>query len=129
MLEKLDGCLEAKEPPNSGDCERVCSGGAQPPPAPIACQPASNGDASPKELLVERNGGIGTIAKEPTSDCAKRTQPTSIQFVRSDSVDSRTEEVNGMKDRDDISVKSRSMSLTSSCSLSITITNDGKIDC
>ncbi|XP_016839631.1 TBC1 domain family member 16 isoform X1 [Nasonia vitripennis] len=129
--DKLDGCLEAKEPVNCRDCERVCSGGTKAPP-PIACQPAaSNGDASPKELSIERNGGVGSIAKEPTSDCARRSQPTSIQFIRSDSTDSRSEEVNGVKDRvkdgDDISVKSRSMSLTSTCSLSIVITNDEEI--
>ncbi|XP_058790396.1 TBC1 domain family member 16 isoform X2 [Phymastichus coffea] len=97
--EKIDVCLEAKEPPNSTDCERICSGGGRP-ETPIASQPSSNG--------FEHS--------EP-----KKT-PLPPAFVRSDSTDSRTED-NGNKD-DTASIKSRSMSLTSMSSLSIIMSND-----
>lgn len=99
--DKVDVCLEVKEPPNTMDCERICSGGR--PETPIACQPSSNGfeHIDPKKPSI------------------------TPAFVRSDSIDSRTEE-NGTNKDDTASIKSRSMSLTSMSSLSIINSNDGK---
>ena len=118
ILDKIDGCQEAKEPPNSMDCERICSGGGMTPP-PIACQP-KNGEVS----IIDSNG------MEPGKSL--KSQIANVQFVRSESTESKNEEngiicVNKDKERDDVSVKSRSLSLTSMNSLlSITITNDGQ---
>lgn len=94
-----------------GDCERVCSGTGT--ASPIACQP-TNGE----NTLPERNG-VNNLSDATTLEGVKKGQGmANIQFVRSDSSDSKPE--------DEISIKSRSMSLTSMCSLSYTFTNDGK---
>lgn len=100
-----------------GDCERVCSGGNA---SPIASQP-TNGD----NTIPERNG-VNNMSDSTTLDGGKKSQGmTNIRFVRSDSTDSKPEE-NGKDKEDNVSIKSRSMSLTSMCSLSYTFTNDGK---
>jgi hypothetical protein len=115
---KLDVCLEAKEPVNCGDCERVCSG---------------SGYSYNYDFLRRRNPA-------GSNDHSESTEAEN----RSDSMGSRNEKNEDTKERnlndgdvrsiddeprfafyDDASIKSRSLSLTSSCSLSISMPTDG----
>ncbi|KAH0956015.1 hypothetical protein HN011_009692 [Eciton burchellii] len=116
---KLDVCLEAKEPVNCGDCERVCSG---------------SGYSYSYDFLRRRNPA-------GSNDHSESTEAEN----RSDSMGSRNEKNEDTKERnlndgdvrsiddeprfafyDDASIKSRSLSLTSSCSLSISMPTDAE---
>ncbi|KAL7295532.1 hypothetical protein TKK_0011176 [Trichogramma kaykai] len=124
-LEKIDGAQEAKEPPNSLDCERVCSGGASTPP-PIFCQP-KNGDATigtdPLGSDVPGRSSTAAVAAAAAADAEAQQPSSSVQYSRSESSESKNDDGNelGLKD------KSRSLSLTSMNSLSITINNDEEL--
>lgn len=121
---KLDVCLEVKEAVDCGDCERVCSGSSYGP--------------LPSGRRDHRSSGIAT-----TTDGEK---PAEAENRRVDSIEgSRNEENGDSKERgpndssdaksideeprfsfhDDANIKSRSLSLTSTCSLSIAVPTDG----
>ncbi|XP_043289234.1 TBC1 domain family member 16 isoform X2 [Venturia canescens] len=151
--ERLDVCLEVKEPISCSDCERVCSGGKSRKPSIESGATAESSD-KPETEDTEKPGvpGISEIDnpvskvdseqtdKHSESNCETDEKVsnddklcnTRAHRLRSDSLDSRIFENGCSGDRrnvdtgdlknslrDDISVKSRSMSLTSTCSLSI----------
>lgn len=115
---KLDVCLEAKEPVNCGDCERVCSG--------------SSYD------FLRRRGPTSTAGDSESVEAENRPDSDSMTVMtrneKNGDLKERSANENDAKSvdeeprlpfRDDVSVKSRSLSLTSTCSLSISMSTDG----
>lgn len=113
---KLDVCLEAKEPVSCGDCERVCSGSGYDFPR------RNIGNESEKNT-GERTENRGT----PDSESRKNEKNDDSKEGNFNESDIRSgDEEPRLSFRDDISIKSRSLSLTSNCSLSISISTDGR---
>ncbi|XP_076752049.1 TBC1 domain family member 16 [Xylocopa sonorina] len=158
--EKVDVCLEVKEPINCGDCERVCSGGFP-----------RNGRHGNDDAET-RNDDRESLCEDPTllRSESKETSATnrqenyhrsdsssviiheesdhsiSLNRLRSESLGSKNDENQWCKDSkisethesdrksldeelrypycDDVSLKSRSMSLTSTCSLSVGMSSE-----
>lgn len=113
---KLDVCLEAKEPVTCGDCERVCSG--------------SGCDFSrPRDSSVINDGENSTESTENQSySIESRNEKNGDSKDRSCNRDSDARSIDEEARflfRDDVSIKSRSLSLTSTCSLSISVSTDG----
>ncbi|XP_076247718.1 TBC1 domain family member 16 [Calliopsis andreniformis] len=144
--EKVDVCLEVKEPVNCGDCERVCSGGF-----PRSSQRGSDDGKNERENSCDDQ----TVFISETKETARQTnhyqadsssgtgqegndQSISLNRLRSQSLDLRHDDNRQFRDPkdgtqedgksideeprnlcDDVSLKSRSMSLTSTCSLSV----------
>lgn len=106
------------------DCERVCSGGTAPgtPERNGGLQPLTNGCGKLTEQEIDDAAG-----KKPTTTTGGGGVQQQQQVMRSDSGDSRTEEP--PTNRDDVSIKSRSLSLTSMSSLSVIAANDGELLC
>ncbi|KAG7189432.1 hypothetical protein KM043_017134 [Ampulex compressa] len=167
VLEKVDVCLEVKEPINCGDCERVCSGGitrdarrhddenvAKGCAGESFCnnrttvtrdeqKDASSGETNCRINYTGQNDGASPRMIQEEGDPG-----ISLNHLRSESLDSKNGEVQHLKDRrtaestdsdgksideesrmpycDDASIKSRSMSLTSTCSLSVTAASDAE---
>ncbi|KAK2588253.1 hypothetical protein KPH14_004283 [Odynerus spinipes] len=149
LEERVDVCLEAKEPIRCGDCERVCSGGfsaglriceekeiskgaVENKTENAECKNLSNGEG--KGSNNERSAS-GIIRKEKdrgnnfnhshsksTEEVEKCKERTSMDTADNDS--KHTEEDRTHSCCDDVSIKSRSMSLTSTCSLSISAHTD-----
>lgn len=162
--EKVDVCLEVKEPINCGDCERVCSGGSA-----RGARPENEGNTDTKkddrEGLCEdgsvlasgiketANVDINRKANDHRSDSSSITiheesdHSISLNRLRSGSLGSKYDESQRCKHEknfetsegdgksideelrypycDDTSLKSRSMSLTSTCSLSVGVSSEG----
>lgn len=145
--ERLDVCLEVKEPINCSDCERVCSGGKSRKPCndtgataelsekqETADTEKSQVDNPTLKIDSEKN----VKSNESNRENDDKLRNNRVHRLRSDSLDSRVFENGSYADRrnvddgesknslrDDGSVKSRSMSLTSTCSLSIAGSTDG----
>lgn len=114
---KLDVCLEAKEAVNCGDCERVCSGSGH--DFPRRREPDAttvNGDAN-AENRPEQPGPAESRNEE--ENCGSKEGGNDGGDAKSIDEELR------LSLRDDVSVKSRSLSLTSTCSLSNAVPTDG----
>lgn len=135
---KLDVCLEAKEPVNCGDCERVCSDSGyrygydflrrRDPSRPV-----DHDDKDAKTIEIENTEteerrtnvdpnvdlNVGDSSNDKNGDSKERAFNNEIEDARSIDEEPR------FSFRDDTSVKSRSLSLTSTCSLSISVPTDG----
>ncbi|XP_034174364.2 TBC1 domain family member 16 [Osmia lignaria lignaria] len=156
--EKVDVCLEVKEPVNCGDCERVCSGGF-PRNARDEVRDAnlkndardnSSEDQNVSETK-ERDANVNRRVDYYQSDNSSVTihedndHSISLNRLRSESLDCKHGE--NQKDQkiesqdvdrkstdeelrypycDDVSFKSRSMSLTSTCSLSVGVSSEAE---
>lgn len=144
--EKVDVCVEAKVPARWGDCERVCSGGFSAGSRVCKEEDASkdlvkdkkdsaesrnlsNGEG--KESMDERSSS-GTIRKERDRENFSHSHLESVEkiekckeCVNNDS--KRVEEDRLHSCCDNVSIKSRSMSLTSNCSLLISANTDEEI--
>jgi len=121
---KLDVCLEAKEPVNCGDCERVCSG---------------SGYRCDYDFLRRRDPGMIDRDDENAkieNEIENRSNADSMDSSNKKNRDLKEQVFNEIDARsideeprflfhDDVSVKSRSLSLTSTCSLSISVPIDG----
>lgn len=120
---KLDVCLEAKEPVNCGDCERVCSGSSY-----------------DEHHLRRREQSASTAGDGEGNEAAETSRPDADSTVTRNERNGDSKERRGANEnadaksideeprapfRDDASVKSRSLSLTSTCSLSISMSTDG----
>lgn len=106
----IDVCLEAKEPVDCGDCERVCSG-------------------SGYDFRRRHPGMVDRDDKnaKPTTETESEKRPNEELKERdfNNEIDARSiDEEPRFSFRDDTSVKSRSLSLTSTCSLSISVPTD-----
>lgn len=157
--EKVDVCLEVKEPVNCGDCERVCSGGF-----PRSSQQENDNakrddrQGTCNDQIVFKSGTKEAVIRQ-TNHCQSDSSPAviheesdhsiSLNRLRSQSLDLKHDESRHLKDQktlethegdgksideepksafcDDISLKSRSMSLTSTCSLSVGASADYNI--
>lgn len=122
----IDVCLEAKEPVDYGDCERVCSG--------------SGFDFRRRHpgMAVDRDVKNAKIESETETETEKHPNADSVNSSNEKNEDSKERDFNNDIDgrsihdeeprfssyRDDTSVKSRSLSLTSTCSLSISVPTD-----
>lgn len=159
--EKVDVCLEVKEPVNCGDCERICSGGF---PRSARLQnddkdtKNDNGDrlCDHQTVLTTESKEIPNVNRKTNYHRSDNSTITiheesdhsiSLNQLRSESLSLRYDENQQCKDQktsetqesdgisideelkypycDDISLKSRSMSLTSTCSLSVGVTSEG----
>ncbi|KAL2716334.1 TBC1 domain family member 16-like isoform X1 [Vespula squamosa] len=114
--ERVDVCLEAKEPIRCGDCERVCSGGF------------STGVRICEE--EDSSKDIGIIRKERGQE-VNRFHSESVEEAEKykNTVDNDYKNVEDDRIHlcyDNVSIKSRSMSLTSTCSLSISTNTDAE---
>lgn len=114
---KLDVCLEAKEPVTCGDCERVCSGSSHGYDDFLNRRARTVVNDSENSETEDRSN-VESI--EPKNDGTEEFKERG-----KDSDTKSTDEEPRFSYCDDISIKSRSLSLTSTCSLSIAITNDG----
>lgn len=114
---KLDVCLEAKEPVNCGDCERVCSGSGY--EFPRRRDPDDESEKNAGERIENPRPDSAESRK-----CEKNGDSKERNFNESDA--RSVDEEPRLFYRDDVSVKSRSLSLTSTCSLSISISTDGR---
>ncbi|XP_012214749.1 TBC1 domain family member 16 [Linepithema humile] len=116
---KLDVCLEAKEPVNCGDCERVCSGSSYGYDFLRRRDPSTAGDGESIEAENRPDSDSTTVTRnEKNGDLKER----SANENDAKSVDEEPR----LPFRDDVSVKSRSLSLTSTCSLSISMSTDAE---
>lgn len=159
--EKVDVCLEVKEPINCGDCERVCSGGF-PRSARLEGDDTKNDDAESicdhqtlltSEVKETPNVNINRETNYHRSDSLSSTiheesdHSIGLNQLRSQSLNLKHDENQQCKDKkvseshendgisideemrypycDDTSLKSRSMSLTSTCSLSVGVSSEG----
>lgn len=120
---KLDVCLEAKEPVDYGDCERVCSGSGydfrrrHPGVIDRDDKNAKTATKTETETDTERRPNAADSSDEKNRDSKERNFNNEI--------DARSiDEEPRFSFRDDTSVKSRSLSLTSTCSLSISVPTD-----
>lgn len=120
---KIDVCLEVKEPVSCGDCERICSGGFLRNRVLFREEQKSssqNGDSnlnSNGEFKVNGEAVEGKVhTTEPRSESLE-SRSEELKDRRKEDFDRRSLDEDG---RDDTSLPSRSMSLTSSCSLSVT---------
>ncbi|KYN04386.1 PREDICTED: TBC1 domain family member 16 [Cyphomyrmex costatus] len=118
---KLDVCLEAKEPVNCGDCERVCSSSGY-----------RYGNDFPRHQdssTVNRDGENATtieIENRPNADSSNEKNGD-LKERDFNEIDARSiDEEPRFLYRDDVSVKSRSLSLTSTCSFSISVSTDAE---
>ena len=186
--ERVDVCLEVKEPINCSDCERVCSGGTSTISAGTGIISSGTSNTSGGDERQAKKDGESVLDKsmvikledvdlelgvnrerkvkdfgvvddmkietrslenengETIMETGKlrgtegnisnqgRVKSLKMHRLRSDSLDSRVFENGSGMDRrnllddvfkDDVSVKSRSMSLTSTCSLNIGGSTDG----
>lgn len=150
--ERVDVCLEVKEPINCSDCERVCSGGPSRDSRrdfESSVLPTADNEREAKadvEVVVENSeetvsNGESLVEKRDNGGIVTggdRARATKLSRLRSDSMDSRIFENGSSIDRrllddgetrnslrDDLSIKSRSMSLTSTCSLTVGASTDG----
>ncbi|KMQ95603.1 tbc1 domain family member 16 [Lasius niger] len=114
---KLDVCLEAKEPVNCGDCERVCSGSGY--EFPRRRDPSDGGEKNAGERIENPRPDSAESRK-----CEKNGDSKERNFNESDA--RSVDEEPRLSCRDDVSVKSRSLSLTSTCSLSISVSTDAE---
>lgn len=121
---KLDVCLEAKEPVNCGDCERVCSG---------------SGYSYGYDFLRRRDPGGSSDHGSGGESAETENRPDSTGSRNEKNDDPKERNLNDgdarsideeprFSFRDDGSIKSRSLSLTSSCSLSISMPTDGTLN-
>lgn len=157
--EKVDVCLEVKEPVNCGDCERVCSGGFS------RNARFENDDTKNNDNLCDHQVMLTSEIKEiPNVNINRQTNyhrsdnlsttiheendhSISLNQLRSESLSSKYDKNQYCKDQkvsethesdgisideelkypyyDDVSLKSRSMSLTSTCSLSVGVSSEG----
>lgn len=143
--EKVDVCLEVKEPVNCGDCERVCSGGfprnkrldeVSGKNEPAVLEAPAKGDAKPNcqtdspsaTPYEESDRGINLnhLRSESASKFEGRGFKVHKASESSDGDGKSVDEELRLPCYDDSSVKSRSMSLTSTCSLSVTVPADGE---
>lgn len=119
---KLDVCLEAKEPVNCGDCERVCSG---------------SGYSYGYDFLRRRDPGGSSDHGSGGESAETENRPDSTGSRNEKNDDPKERNLNDgdarsideeprFSFRDDGSIKSRSLSLTSSCSLSISMPTDAE---
>lgn len=113
---KLDVCLEAKEPVNCGDCERVCSGSGYDFPR----RPGNESEKNIDERTENRSTPDSADSRKNERNGDSKERNFNESDVRSVDEEAR------LSYRDDASVKSRSLSLTSTCSLSISISADGR---
>lgn len=131
---RLDVCLEAKEPVNCGDCERVCSSSSYRSSYGNDFPPHRERDPS---VTLDRNDDANATAIETDNEIENR--PNSSNEKNQDrlvkerdcfnEIDARSIDEDprfSYRDRDDVSVKSRSLSLTSTCSLSISVSTDAE---
>ena len=110
--DKIDGCLEAKETIDCKDCERVCSGGYVRPKTDLPEIIMTVNGNGPNDIL-EKNGLL-------KNNLINNEKKTINKIVRSESEEN-------FKERDDnTSIKSRSLSLTSTNSMSLIGSGDGK---
>ncbi|KAG5347202.1 TBC16 protein, partial [Acromyrmex charruanus] len=130
---KLDVCLEAKEPVDCGDCERVCSSSI--------CRSNYGNDAFSSHrnpgITLDRNdeNAATAIETETETEIENRPNRADSSNEKSDAGDRLLKERDCFNEideeprfsyRDDVSVKSRSLSLTSTCSWSISISTDAE---
>ena len=149
--------LKVKEPVNCGDCERVCSGGNSTPilvepssciqnhtensqeeiepncASPKTSEASSCPESNDEEILKQR------VKIDEISATSNSLEKSNGIYEKSDSFQERKfpevfEQNEKMIDEeprflysDNTSIKSRSLSLTSNCSLFVTSSNDGKI--
>ncbi|XP_043795970.1 TBC1 domain family member 16 [Apis laboriosa] len=159
--EKVDVCLEVKEPVNCGDCERVCSGGFS------RNARFENDDTKNNDNLCDHQVMLTSEIKEiPNVNINRQTNyhrsdnlsttiheendhSISLNQLHSESLNSKYDENQYCKDQkcvsethendgisideelkypyyDDVSLKSRSMSLTSTCSLSVGVSSEAE---
>ncbi|XP_078036787.1 TBC1 domain family member 16 [Augochlora pura] len=157
--EKVDVCLEVKEPINCGDCERVCSGGFprtagsglddckeknEDKEQNYLCDDKATASLETKETsnesddLIEKNHQSDTspTVTHEESNCSEDLNQSRTEFVSEKHDESQNyNDEKGIKIQecdgksmdeelrypyyDDGSLKSRSMSLSSTCSLSV----------
>jgi len=130
---KLDVCLEAKESIDCGDCERVCSSSI--------CRSSYGNDFPPHRnpgVILDCNDENAIIAIETeienppnradSSGFNEKNDNRDRLLKERDSFNEIDEEPGRFSYRDDVSVKSRSLSLTSTCSWSISVSTDGRIE-
>ncbi|XP_033221516.1 TBC1 domain family member 16 [Belonocnema kinseyi] len=155
--ERVDVCLEVKEPVNCGDCERVCSGGNSTSTPLEPSQPLKNyteysqdesepSCASPKtsdaSTFSETNGEVTLKHQEnidegqAISNSLEKSngilkEEDSFQERKFPEVFEQNEKMTDEEPRflysDNTSIKSRSLSLTSNCSLFVIASNDEEI--
>ncbi|XP_043261789.1 TBC1 domain family member 16 [Colletes gigas] len=162
--DKVDVCLEVKEPINCGDCERVCSGGF-PRNSRLETDDGKTKNDARENSCDDQTVFISETKETSTTDASQQTNhyqsnssPVTIHEksdhsinlnrLRSESLGLKYDESRHYKDKksieihendgksideelrypycDDISLKSRSMSLTSTCSLSVGIASDAE---
>ncbi|XP_035743031.1 TBC1 domain family member 16-like isoform X2 [Vespa mandarinia] len=116
LEERVDVCLEAKEPIRCGDCERVCSGGFS-----TGVRICEDEDTSKDIGIIrkERDQRINRFRSESMEEAekCKNTIDNDYKSVEDDRIHLCY---------DNVSIKSRSMSLTSTCSLSISTHTDAE---
>ncbi|XP_046815674.1 TBC1 domain family member 16 isoform X2 [Vespa crabro] len=116
LEERVDVCLEAKEPIRCGDCERVCSGGFS-----TGVRICEDEDTSKDIGIIrkERDQRINRFYSESMEEAekCKNTVDNDYKSVEDDRIHLCY---------DNVSIKSRSMSLTSTCSLSISTHTDAE---
>ncbi|KAG5320095.1 RECQ1 helicase, partial [Acromyrmex heyeri] len=115
---KLDVCLEAKEPVDCGDCERVCSVFSPHRNPGITLDRNDENTATAIETEIENRPNRADSSNEK-SDAGDRLLKERDCFNEID-------EEPRFSYRDDISVKSRSLSLTSTVRWSISISTDAE---
>ncbi|XP_076664156.1 TBC1 domain family member 16 isoform X2 [Andrena cerasifolii] len=138
--DKVDVCLEVKEPVNCGDCERVCSGGFPRSPR-VDAEGTKNDDrddscdhravftSDSQETVIQQTNHYQSDSS-PAAIHEGNDHSISLNRLRSGSLGSKQDECRQNDGRsndeelkypycDDYSLKSRSMSLTSTCSLSM----------
>ena len=115
---RIDVCLEVKEPVSCGDCERICAGGFLRNRVLFRAEPnesSQNGDSN--EVFKINGDSIEEKRESPesrTEDKERRKNTDGSDY------DGRSLDEDARSAYDDVSLQSRSMSLTSSCSLSVT---------
>lgn len=144
LEERVDICLEAKEPIRCGDCERVCSGGFS---TGIRIAEEDNfsqdiGEFRNKKKIIQCRNLVNGEAKGNICDASgviKKERDHMVNRFHSESMNDaekckdtpENDCKNVEEDRihlcyDNVSIKSRSMSLTSTCSLSISAHTDAE---
>ncbi|KAF7405101.1 hypothetical protein HZH66_004007 [Vespula vulgaris] len=116
LEERVDVCLEAKEPIRCGDCERVCSGGFS-----TGIRICEEEDSSKDIGIIrkERDQGVNRFRSESMEEAEKCKN-----IVDNDYKNVEDDRIHLCYDN--VSIKSRSMSLSSTCSLSISTHADAE---
>lgn len=150
--EKVDVCLEVKEPVHCGDCERICSGGFQKSqdslvrrvidrtPSGSPYNSAGSKNSLEDDVHEEKNEGINLSrlrsesvnsrqGVEENGNCSAESvvkeQQSGLQEISLDDSEKKNNEEEPILSFDSVCRKSRSTSLTSNCSILTQAHTDG----